>query len=80
MFNYLVNNRYKITATNRPVLLEGLDAQKKYRVKEINIYPGTKSSINTEQVYSGDFLMKAGINPDVNLQRTSVVVEIEELK
>lgn len=80
MFNYLVNNRYKITATDRPVLLEGLDAQKKYRVKEINIYPGTKSSINTEQVYSGDFLMKAGINPDVNLQRTSVVVEIEELK
>jgi alpha-galactosidase len=80
VFNYLVNNRQKITATERPVVLNGLDPQKKYSVKEINLYPGTKSTIATDKTYSGDFLMKAGINPDVTLQRTSVVLEIDEVK
>lgn len=80
VFNYLVNNRYKITATQRPVVLDGLDPKKKYTVKEINLYPGTKSSISSEKVYTGDFLMKAGINPNVTLQRTSVLLEINEVK
>ena len=80
VFNYLVNNRFNITATERPVVLNGLNPKKKYTVKEINVYPGVTSSIASDKVYSGDFLMKAGINPNVSLKRTSVVLEINEVK
>jgi alpha-galactosidase len=67
-------------ATERPVLLNGLDASMKYKIKEINLYPGTVSTINANQIYSGDFLMNIGINPDVNAKRASVVLEITEVK
>lgn len=75
MFNYLVNNRYGENS-KRPVKLKGLDASKRYRVKEINLYPGSNSSIK-EQICSGDYLMKIGFNPDVNTWRTSVVISLE---
>lgn len=80
VFNYLVDNRYKITATERPIVLAGLDADKNYKVKEINLYPDTKSTIDSEKVYSGNFLMNVGINPNVTLKRTSVILEITEVK
>ena len=80
VFNYLVNNRYRLTATPLPVVLKGLDSNKKYVVKELNIYPGTSSSIDSENIFSGDFLMKVGINPNVSLSRTSVVLELTEVK
>ena len=79
VFNYLVNNRFNLTATKRPVVFNGLDSNKKYVVKEINLYPEIESTLKSV-VYSGDFLMKAGYNPDVNLKRTSVVLEVTELK
>jgi len=78
MFNYLVNNRYMLTATEEPIRLDGLDARKKYRVNEINLFPGTRSRISGDQVYSGDFLMTVGVNPGLSLRRTSVVLEITE--
>lgn len=80
IFNYLVNTRQKITATERPVILNGLDPLKKYTIKEINLYPGVTSTIAQGNVYSGDFLMKVGFNPNVTLTRTSVVLEVEEVK
>ena len=80
VFNYLVNNRFNITATKGPVVLNGLNPKKKYTLKEINMYPGETSSIASDKVYTGDFLMKAGINPNVSLKRTSVVLEINEVK
>ncbi len=80
VFNYLVNYRPRLHSTDQPVKLKGLDSNKRYRVTEINLYPGTKSVIDSEKVYSGDFLMKAGINPMVNAQRASVVLEITEVK
>jgi alpha-galactosidase len=80
VFNYLVNNRFNITATERPVVLNGLDSKKKYTIKEINLYPGATSSIASDKVYSGDFLMKAGINPNVSLKKTSVVLEINGIE
>ncbi len=80
VFNYLVNNRQRLGTAQEPVKLNGLDSKKSYRVKEINLYPGSKSPINAEPIYSGDFLMKVGINPLVNLQRASVVLEIAEVK
>jgi alpha-galactosidase len=78
MFNYLVNNRYH-KGTFAPIKLKGLDAGKKYSVKEINLYPGTKSSLK-DAFYSGDFLMTVGINPEVREGRASVVLAIEEVK
>lgn len=80
VFNYLVNNRFNITATERPVVLNGLDPKKKYSIKEINLFPGSTSSIVSNKIYTGDFLMKAGINPNVSLKRTSVVLEINEVQ
>ena len=80
MFNYLVNFRPQFTSYESPIKLNGLDADKKYHIKETNLYPNTSSTINPETIYSGDFLMKIGINPEVSLQRTSVILEITEVQ
>ena len=80
VFNYLVNNRFSITATERPVVLNGLNPKKKYTVKEINLYPGVASTLPSDKVFTGDFLMKVGFNPNVTLQRTSVLLEINEVQ
>jgi alpha-galactosidase len=79
MFNYLVNNRYG-EGSKLPIVLKGLDPNRKYRIKEINLYDGAKSTIKADKVYSGSFLMTVGFNPDVKLSRTSVVLTIEEVK
>jgi alpha-galactosidase len=78
MFNYLVNNRYMQTAVEEPIRLEGLDPSKIYSIREINLFPGTSSRFNADKTYSGDYLMKVGINPSVSLRRTSVVLDISE--
>ena len=80
LFTYLTNYRFMFTATPEPVRLKGLNAQKKYTVKEINTYPGSSSTIDSSRIYSGDFLMKVGINPDVHGGRTSVVFEVNEVE
>lgn len=79
-FNYLVTNRFDFSYTPSPIKLQGLDPAKKYRLKELNVYPGTRSTIDTEAVYSGEFLMNVGFNPNVNGRRTSVIVEIQALE
>ncbi|HWW38132.1 GH36 C-terminal domain-containing protein, partial [Pedobacter sp.] len=78
VFNYLVSSRYD-EGSKLPVRLKGLDPARKYRLKEVNLYPGASSALSGEQVYSGDFLMKVGFNPLLDLNRTSVVVQIEAL-
>jgi alpha-galactosidase len=80
MFTYLHSNRFMQTATERPIKLNGLDAGRKYRINEINLYPGISSTIKPGIVYSGDYLMNVGINPDVNQKRSSVILEITEAK
>lgn len=79
MFNYLVSNRFDFIYTVEPIQLRGLDPNKKYRVRELNVYPETKTSLDETAVYSGDFLMSVGYNPDVTLRRTSVVLEITQV-
>jgi alpha-galactosidase len=76
IFNYLVNNRYD-AGSARPIRLKGLDAQKRYRIKELNVYPGTNSTINSTKTYTGEFLMTVGYNPDVKASRASVVLELK---
>jgi alpha-galactosidase len=78
MFNYLVNNRY-VAGSHLPIRLNGLDPDKKYAVSEVNLFPGTKSTI-AEATYSGKYLMTVGINPDVHEGRMSVLVGVNEVK
>lgn len=78
VFNYLVNNRYG-AGSKLPVKFKGLNPTKKYMVKETNLYPGTNSTLGEEQVYSGDFLMNVGFNPDVRDGRNSVILLVNEL-
>ncbi|EHQ29098.1 alpha-galactosidase [Mucilaginibacter paludis] len=77
IFNYLVNYRYD-ERSKLPIRLKGLDAGKKYTVKEINLYPGKNTDIKSDRTYTGDFLMKIGFNPNVNADRTSVVLKLDE--
>ncbi|HCL83118.1 MAG TPA: alpha-galactosidase [Chitinophagaceae bacterium] len=79
MFNYLVNYRYD-EKSRVPIRLKGLDAVKKYRITETNLYPGTNSTLEENGIYTGDFLMQIGFNPVVNANRTSVVLKIEEVR
>lgn len=79
MFNFLVNNRYG-QGSKFPIRLKGLDAAKHYRIKELNVYPGTKSTIDSSKTYSGEFLMTIGFNPNVNAGRASVILEVESIK
>ncbi|TWR31115.1 alpha-galactosidase [Mucilaginibacter pallidiroseus] len=79
MFSYLVNNRYGEKSA-LPIKITGLDTAKKYRLTEINLYDNAKTSVNSNQIYSGDFLTKVGFNPDINTRRTSVVLKVEEVK
>jgi len=79
VFNYLVNDRYS-EGSKLPIRLKGLEASKNYRLKEISLYPGVASTLDSGKIYTGDFLMTVGYNPDVNANRSSVVLSIEEMK
>jgi len=78
LFSYLVGNRNG-DGSDTPIRLQGLDPSKNYKLKELNLYPDTKSAIKEDQTYSGEYLMTAGFNPVVNARRTSVVIEIEAM-
>lgn len=80
VFNYLVNYRQRLVEPQKPLKLDGLDPNKNYSVKEINVYPGSKSPIDSSVIYSGDFLMKVGINAGISLGRTSVVLEVNDVR
>lgn len=46
-----------------PVKCQGLDPEKKYRVREINLMPGASpAAAFNDKVYSGDYLMKVGLD------------------
>jgi alpha-galactosidase len=79
MFNYLSSNRYG-SGSKAPVRLNGLHPDKKYKVQEINLYPGTKSSLPADATYTGNYLMTVGFNPELSTRRTSVILELTEVK
>ncbi len=63
------------------VRLQGLDANKNYRVEEINKEIGAHSRFASEgKTYSGDYLQKIGLSLPNNNQLTSAVIEITEVK
>lgn len=60
LFAYDVYPRFKEKLF--PVKLQGLDPNKRYLVKEINLMPGTQSEKEFHgKVFSGDYLMKVGL-------------------
>ncbi|WP_299288821.1 hypothetical protein [uncultured Mucilaginibacter sp.] len=79
LFNYLTGNHYK-TDSYILVLLNRLELDKKYIVKEVNLYREIKSPIQHNAVFTGNFLMKVGINPVVNAGRASVILEVDEVR
>jgi len=75
MFNYYVATLYN-NNISIPIKLKGLDPDKTYKVEEVNLYPNTKSPIDNQRIYSGQFLMTIGINPEADAKRTSVILKI----
>ena len=60
-----------------PVKLQGLDPMKKYKVKEINMMPGVTSRLSEDgNVYSGDYLMKIGLDAFTGSRMNSKVIEL----
>ncbi|GAB3729767.1 alpha-galactosidase [Hymenobacter agri] len=60
LFGYNLHTRFLETV--RPVKLQGLDAARRYRLTEINLMPGQKSTLAANgQTYSGSYLMQVGV-------------------
>lgn len=78
-FQFLTNARYNSNLDTDPVLLQGLDPEKQYRLQEINLYPGQRSALRKDAIYSGDFLMKVGINTGLASSHSSVVIKLEAM-
>ncbi|WP_202913721.1 alpha-galactosidase [Pararcticibacter amylolyticus] len=78
VFSYNLNTRY--AETFNKVALEGLDPRKNYKVEEINLLPDAKSAYpDNGKTYSGDYLMKNGLELSLNSALTSAVFEITEI-
>lgn len=79
LFGYTLNSRYGETFDR--VLLQGLDPAKTYNIKEVNIYnEGRRRPMMPEngRSYTGDYLMKVGLNVGSGTPLTSVVYELSE--
>lgn len=62
---------------NNPVLLEGLDPDATYRVREINMEPGKQSWLACDnKTYSGQYLMTVGLDILTSHKLVSHVLEI----
>jgi alpha-galactosidase len=61
----------------QPVKLQGLDASKTYKVEEINLMPGNISPLGSNgKTYTGDYLMKVGLNLFSTTKTNSHIIEI----
>lgn len=78
LYAYDIHPRYQEKLF--PVKLQGLDNRKMYKVEEINLMPGTKSELKANgKVYSGDYLMKVGLEAFSIQATNSKVIEITAL-
>lgn len=75
LFAYDLSPRFK--ELTHPVKLQGLDAKKRYRIKEINLMPNTSSNLRYNgSVLTGDYLMKVGLQVFGSKPYQSKVIEI----
>lgn len=77
VFTYLLHE--ELGDMHLPVCLNGLNADKKYRVKEIDLPEGTQSHCpESGHIYTGDYLMTVGIHAPLNGDGSSAVFELTE--
>jgi len=75
VFSYNLHSRYGESFAN--VKLQGLDASKQYKVEEINTADGKPGNWSWQgKIFSGDYLMKAGLPVSGGGELTSVVIEL----
>lgn len=75
LFTYDIYPKYAEPALN--VKLQGLDPRARYRVVEINLMPGEQSSLSGNgQTYTGDYLMKVGLDAFSGERMNSRVIEL----
>ncbi|RHJ88931.1 alpha-galactosidase [Parabacteroides bouchesdurhonensis] len=61
-----------------PVKLQGLNPNKKYKLEEINLMPGAKSTfVDNGKIFSGDYLMKIGLRVFTIAEANSRVIELK---
>ena len=71
--------KYHPRTTYYEVKLNGLDPDKHYRIKEINVLPDRNPFYGNEDTYTGDYLMKAGIKLFLNNPFDSIVLHLTEV-
>ena len=77
LFAYNLHPRYKEPRLLK-VRMQGLDPQRQYTVEEINLMPGTKSTFDFNgKRFSGDYLMKVGLDVLTPNEGTSHVFELK---
>lgn len=77
LFVYDLHPRYK-EPLNQNVKLQGLNPAKTYTVREVNLMPGAESTLECNgKQYSGDFLMKIGLNVLSAVDGTSHVITLD---
>jgi alpha-galactosidase len=74
LFSYTMNSRFGETFNK--VRLQGLDPGKTYSVQEINPFSGIRSLYPVKSQYTGDYLMKVGLDVSTDQPLTSAVIEI----
>jgi alpha-galactosidase len=77
VFAFDLNPRY--VEKRQPVKLQGLSPDRMYRIREINLLPGQRSSLRgNEQIFSGEYLTTVGLYLFSAQKLSSRVVEITE--
>ena len=77
LFSYNMNTRYR--ESFNPVKLRGLEETRNYKVEEINLFPDTKSKFPFHgKTFSGDYLMKVGLNVSGSEAMSSSVFVISQ--
>jgi len=75
VYAYDINPRFQEKLF--PVKLQGLDASKSYKITEINLMPGASSHLDANgKSYTGDYLMKVGLNLLSSDSLTSHIIEL----
>ncbi|MEI8114366.1 MAG: alpha-galactosidase [Bacteroidia bacterium] len=58
--------------------LQGLNTTKKYKITELNVF-GKNTFWGNEMIFTGDYLMKVGVNPNILLRGESTVLYLQEV-
>ena len=77
---YAYQLKSHIGEVSAPMRFKGLSPDKKYNVKELNIYPGSRAATGSAngQSFSGDFLMNQGLPIGLSGDYSSAVIELEQ--